>query len=130
MKLPIRPGELSLRTAPVDCPCEPLRWTVAADRDLSLTSCSYPDRVSHRTKQEVDDLQQAARFRGGLLVSDDWNGEMHVSLTWKCCQDHTFKMSPHTVLKGGHWCLDCILPPWNYQEFTGKSKFAMQVLNP
>ena len=79
---------------------------------------------------KVDDLQQAAQFRGGLLVSDDWNGDMHVSLTWKCCQDHTFEMSPHTVLKGGHWCVDCILPPWNYQEFTGKSKFAMQVLIP
>jgi hypothetical protein len=37
-------------------------------------------------------------------------------------------MTPHAVLKGGHWCLECISPPWNYKEIATKNSFAAQVL--
>jgi hypothetical protein len=75
------------------------------------------------------DLQEAARFRGGDLVSPEWTGDLHARLTWRCCQGHEFQMTPHAVLKGGHWCLGCISPPWDYQLIAGKNRFAAQVLS-
>lgn len=77
----------------------------------------------------LDDLQKVAEFRGGTLKVGEWDGNMHSSLKWLCCQGHTFTMTPHAVLKGGHWCVECISPPWNYQAIAGKNRFAAQVIN-
>jgi len=84
------------------------------------------------SKEELSlvDLHQAASFRGGELVSKEWSGKMHEQLDWECCQKHPFKMTPHAVLKGGHWCMECISPPWNYSVLAQKNPFAEQVLNP
>lgn len=79
---------------------------------------------------DLDDLQQAAAFRGGAVVSDSWNGEMHQPIQWSCCQGHEFTLTPHTVLRGGHWCVQCISPPWDYQPVIKGNPFARQVLNP
>lgn len=92
-------------------------------------------RLNHgydETKKELElkDLQQAAIYRSGQLVSKEWNGNMHLPLTWKCYQKHTFKMTPHAVLKGGHWCLECISPPWDYHALVDQNRFAAQVLKP
>ncbi len=81
----------------------------------------------NKEKLIIDDLQTAARFRGGSLISKDWEGDMGTSLIWKCCRDHTFSMTPQSVLKGGHWCVECISPPWEYGEVAAKSEFARQV---
>jgi nucleoside-diphosphate-sugar epimerase len=75
-----------------------------------------------------DDLREAARFRGGELEGE-WNGGMHEKLGWKCCRGHTFEMTPHAVLKGGHWCPECIAPPWDYAVLAEKNPFAAQVLS-
>jgi nucleoside-diphosphate-sugar epimerase len=83
-----------------------------------------------REKLYLEDLKQAAGFRGGELLAESWQGDMHAGLKWRCCQGHLFKMSPHAMLKGGHWCHDCISPPWNYQVLSEKNLFAAQVLNP
>ncbi len=83
-----------------------------------------------KEKLELKDLQQAALFRGGELVSNEWNGKMNQPLSWICCQEHPFQMSPHAVLKGGHWCLECISPPWNHHLVVEKNRFAKQVLEP
>ncbi|NOR33621.1 MAG: hypothetical protein GQ579_02950, partial [Bacteroidales bacterium] len=50
-----------------------------------------------KTELEPADLQQAAAFRGGELVSKEWNGNMHQQLSWLCCQKHSFEMSPHAI---------------------------------
>jgi len=78
----------------------------------------------------VDDLQKAAEFRGGKLMTEHREGDLHAALKWKCCQGHSFKMTPHSVLKGGHWCMECISPPWEYQVLAEKNPFAAQVLAP
>jgi len=89
-----------------------------------------------------DDLRQAARFRGGSLEGIpgaggqeradpglfSWSGDMHEKLRWKCCRGHIFEMTPHAVLKGGHWCPECIAPPWDYAVLAEKNPFAAQVL--
>ena len=86
---------------------------------------------------DMNDLKQAAAYRGGSLKGNSkkgggedagWNGDMHQKLRWNCCLGHSFEMTPHAVLKGGHWCLECISPPWNYREIATKNSFAAQVL--
>jgi nucleoside-diphosphate-sugar epimerase len=104
--------------------------------DAALPSLDHAQahlRLRHGYDEEkrawtLEDLQQAARFRGGLALATHWEGDVHASLDWECCQGHTFRMSPHAVLKGGHWCTDCISPPWNYEVLAAQNPFAAQVL--
>jgi nucleoside-diphosphate-sugar epimerase len=101
----------------------------------SLDHATPFTRLNHgyeetKTKLTLEDLQKAAGFRGGQLKAADWDGQMHTSLKWRCCQGHTFPMTPHAVLKGGHWCIECISPPWNYSAVAEKNPFASQVLRP
>lgn len=103
--------------------------------DPSLDHSTGYNRLDHgydESKKEfsLEDLQGAARFRGGQLRSEQWDGNMDATLSWNCCQEHTFEMTPHAVLKGGHWCLKCISPPWNYRVIAQKNHFAAQVLEP
>ncbi|MCF8226589.1 MAG: NAD(P)-dependent oxidoreductase [Bacteroidales bacterium] len=83
---------------------------------------------------ETEDLVEAARFRGGELLGEeeqgeaDWKGGMHDPLYWKCCRGHLFQMTPHAVLKGGHWCVRCISEPWDRKPMYEKNAFARQVL--
>ncbi len=76
---------------------------------------------------DISDLQKAAQFRGGSLSGDSWSGEMHQKVPWTCGQGHSFEMTPHAVLKGGHWCLECIAPPWKSQQVAITNPFAAQV---
>lgn len=76
------------------------------------------------------DLVSAVRFRGGSLEGSGWDGDLDEKLEWKCCQDHRFSLTPRTVLLGGHWCRECIAPPWDYGAFAEKNRFAAQVLSP
>jgi len=83
-----------------------------------------------KERLEIADLQKAAEFRGGKLLSLAWKGDMREVLEWSCCQGHSFEMTPHTVLMGGHWCLDCISPPGDYEVLIHRNPFAAQVLKP
>jgi hypothetical protein len=76
---------------------------------------------------ETEDLKKAATFRGGSLLQEDWNGDMHFKLDWQCCMGHSFEMTPHAVLKGGHWCPHCLTPPWNYPDIAQKNRFVGQL---
>ncbi len=75
-----------------------------------------------------EDLQDAARFRGGELVSEECEGDPYKKLTWKCHEGHTFEASAYTVLRGGHWCEKCCQPmPWNFDRIAKYSPFVAQV---
>jgi len=85
---------------------------------------------------QLEDLKQAASFRGGELMDgkmwegklkDDQKGDMHAKLTWNCCMGHSFEMTAHAVLKGGHWCPECLSPPWNYPKVAQKNSFVRQL---
>ncbi len=97
------------------------------DHDLEYTRLNHGYDES-KEELKLKDLQQAAEFRGGVLLSKEWSGDMHLTLSWKCCQKHAFTMTPHAVLKGGHWCQECISPPWDYNTLAAKNPFAGQVL--
>ena len=76
---------------------------------------------------DIDDLRGAAQFRGGELLSDAWSGNMHDKLRWRCAFEHEFDASPYLILKTGHWCLECLAPPWRYDEDARRNPFFAQI---
>jgi nucleoside-diphosphate-sugar epimerase len=82
---------------------------------------------SSKTKLDITDLQKAAEYRGGKLLSTDWNGDMHEILDWECAFSHKFKGTPYSILKAGHWCSECEPPDWNYDEIARNNPFFAQV---
>jgi len=89
-------------------------------------------RLNHgydETKEqlEMEDLQQAAIFRGGVLKDETWDGNMEKKVSWSCCMAHSLEMTPHAVLKGGHWCPECLSSAWNYSEISKKNSFMAQL---
>ncbi|MDE5874179.1 MAG: NAD(P)-dependent oxidoreductase, partial [Muribaculaceae bacterium] len=94
-----------------------------------------PLRLSHgydETKPEtelcIDDMREAARFRGGECLSDKMaKGDLDTPLKWRCAFGHEFEATPRLVLKGGHWCKDCLPAPWRYAEEARVNPFLAQV---
>ena len=105
--------------------------------NIELTRPSeVPVLIDHgydETKQESDlqkeDFSRAAAFRGGKLLSDSVApGNLDQTLEWECAYGHSFKASPRTILKGGHWCPQCLPAPWKYDEEVEVNPFISQVL--
>ena len=105
------------------------------DRDMPSLDPKLPSkRLDHgydesKEKLAVEDLQKAASFRGGGLRETKWDGDMNIKLNWDCCLGHSFQMSPHAALKGGHWCHECLTPPWKTEEIAQKNKFVGQLFS-
>lgn len=86
------------------------------------------DKGDH--KLEIQDMKQAAEFRGGHCLSKTMTpGDLQTKLTWKCAFSHEFQASPRLVLKAGHWCPQCQAPPWNYDAIAKVNPFFAQVWN-
>ncbi len=103
-------------------------------KDIDLTpptkEVSYLDHGYDETKPfdelTVEDLQKAAEFRGGSLVSTEIV-DMYTPVTWKDADGNEFDMSPNLVLRGGHWSPAEEPMPWNYDEVAKKNPFFAQV---
>ena len=76
---------------------------------------------------DIHDLRGAAEFRGGNLVSPEWDGDMYSTLNWRCAFHHEFSGSPFLILRAGHWCPECLAPPWKYDEIAKSNPFFAQV---
>jgi hypothetical protein len=50
-------------------------------------------------------------------------------LDWKCAFGHEFQAKPNTILKAGHWCPQCIAPPWDFDQQAKVNSFFAQVWN-
>jgi len=83
-----------------------------------------------KEKFDLKDLQETAIFRGGECLSKGWNGDIYQTLEWKCALGHVFTGKPYTLLKAGHWCPECVPPPWNYDNEARKNPFFAQVWYP
>lgn len=112
----------------------PERWE---DWDLSRPSDKpvYLDHGYDESKPEneldLEDMRQAAAFRGGECLSKEMKkGDLATKLRWKCQFGHEFEASPALILKGGHWCPDCLPTPWNYDEIAKGNPFFAQVWRP
>lgn len=90
------------------------------------------DHGYNESKEQLDisDLQRAAKFRGGELISQEWDDEMFSKLEWKCAFGHEFVGTPFLVMKTGHWCPECLAPPWKDDEIAKKNHFFAQVWYP
>ena len=75
----------------------------------------------------LQELQQAAEFRGGKLLSESYDGDPSQLLSWGCHAGHHFEASPKLILEGGHWCPDCLSTNWNYSDLAAHSPFFAQV---
>lgn len=77
---------------------------------------------------DIEDMRSAAEFRGGKCLSDRMKkGDMTTPLEWECAFGHKFKASPMLVVRGGHWCPECLPAPWRYDEEAKKNPFLAQV---
>ncbi|MDE6444622.1 MAG: NAD(P)-dependent oxidoreductase [Muribaculaceae bacterium] len=94
-----------------------------------------PIPLSHgydETKPEaelcIEDMREAARFRGGKCLSNEMEkGDLGTPLKWRCAFGHEFEATPRLVLKGGHWCKECLPAPWRYEEEARVNPFLAQV---
>lgn len=67
------------------------------------------DETKPETCLDIEDMKGAAAFRGGKCLSEAMaRGDLDTPLEWECTSGHRFMMTPRTVLKGGHWCPDCL----------------------
>lgn len=104
------------------------------DFDLSRPS-EQENRLDHgydeskpREEWTIEDMKQAAEFRGGKCLSTEMKkGDFRTPLEWECQFGHRFKASPNIVLLGGHWCPECLPVPWNYAEIAKGNPFFAQV---
>lgn len=89
------------------------------------------DESKPRDEWDIEDMRQAAAFRGGKCLSEGMvKGDWRTPLEWECHCGCRFKASPALILLGGHWCPDCLPTPWNYDEIASHNKFIAQVWYP
>lgn len=90
----------------------------------------YDEKVS-LDSLTISDLQKAAKFRGGELL-DVKKTDSDSKVVWRCSEGHEFRMTPRTVLKGGHWCPECLKSmtkdPSRLPELAKKSPFLSQIV--
>lgn len=70
----------------------------------------YDENKSFR-ELTLGDLRKAAIFRGGKCnEAGDENKviDPDAAVEWECNDGHIFRLTPRTVLKGGHWCEKCL----------------------
>ncbi len=56
----------------------------------------------------IDDMQRAARKRGGLCLSDRLLNGGHSLLKWRCAKGHVWNTKAANV-RSGHWCPKCAI---------------------
>lgn len=79
----------------------------------------------------LEDLQQAAAFRGGKClgpVEKGKNGQALIDtpMQWQCAEGHEFIATPRLILLGGHWCPECFPFPYDEKAIAGLKKQLAQ----
>ena len=93
------------------------------------------DETKPVSELDIEDMRAAARFRGGECLTDSMTkGDLFTPLRWRCQFGHEFSMTPNAVLRGGHWCPDCLPKydpakpnPWNFETIAAGNTFFAQV---
>lgn len=85
------------------------------------------DENKATTELDIEDMKQAAVFRGGRCLSENMiKGDMATPLQWECQFGHRFTASPALVLLGGHGCPDCFPTPYNFDAIAKGNPFFAQ----
>ncbi len=86
------------------------------------------DETKPIAEWNIDDMRQAAAWRGGRCLSDSMiTGDAYTPLEWECYDGHRFSASPALILLGGHWCPECLPAPWQYDKEARHNPFLAQV---
>ncbi|WP_207455289.1 NAD-dependent epimerase/dehydratase family protein [Herbiconiux sp. SYSU D00978] len=102
-------------------------WPPRPERTPSLLDHGY-DESKQQSEWTLNDMADAARFRGGRVLSDRMRvGDIATPLDWACAQGHVFKGSPRLVLTGGHWCPECVRDTAAYAQQAESSPFLAQL---
>ncbi|MBO5234603.1 MAG: NAD(P)-dependent oxidoreductase, partial [Alistipes sp.] len=102
-------------------------FKLANEEDAVRLNHGY-DEQKDLSKLNIDDMQQAATFRGGKCLSPTMTeGDLHTPLEWECACGHRFTTSPTVVLLGGHWCPECFSKPWQYDAEAKRNPFFAQL---
>lgn len=89
------------------------------------------DESKPESELSLGDMQGAAKFRGGELLSEEMTtGDWRSKLRFRCAFGHEFEASPRLVLEGGHWCPECERRSWNYGKRAQVDPFFAQVWKP
>lgn len=108
----------------------PTTWDKADVHIPSKTDYKVLDHGYDETKPfeelTVEDLQKAAAFRGGKLISTEIV-DMFTPVTWEDAEGNQFDMTPNLVLRGGHWSPAQDPFPWRYDEIAKQNPFFAQV---
>lgn len=64
----------------------------------------------------LEDMQKLAKARGGQCLSTEYV-DIKSKLKWKCGFGHEFEAIPRPLL-AGHWCPECMPPPWNWDAIA------------
>lgn len=100
------------------------------DIHIPSKEVTYLDHGYDETKPfdelTVEDLQKAAAFRGGKLISTEIV-DMYTPVTWEDAEGNQFDLTPNTVLRGGHWSPAQDPFPWRYDEIAKQNPFFAQV---
>lgn len=89
------------------------------------------DESKPESELSFEDMQGAAAFRGGRLLSETMQkGDWRSKLRFRCAFGHEFDASPRLVLEGGHWCPECERKSWNYGARAKVDPFFAQVWDP
>lgn len=99
---------------------------------MDLTLMHGYDEAFRIEDLDIEQLREAAEFRGGRLLRMDYTpGDIKTQLEWECAEGHRFKMSPLTILRGGHWCPKCLeaqlSDPGAFRRQAKKSPFLGQI---
>ncbi|MBR1757453.1 MAG: NAD(P)-dependent oxidoreductase [Lachnospiraceae bacterium] len=101
------------------------------DWDTVVTIDHGYDETKPESELNIADMQGAAKFRGGELLSETMTtGDWKSKLRFRCAFGHEFDASPRLVLEGGHWCPECERKSWNYGRRAQVDPFFAQVWTP
>ena len=102
-------------------------FSLAGEDNAVLLNHGY-DEYKSLDKLNIDDMRQAAAFRGGKCVSKTMiEGDLHTPLEWECACGHRFTTTPAVVLLGGYWCHGCFAKPWQYDAEAQRNPFFAQL---
>lgn len=103
-------------------------WPPRPDPVPSYLKHGY-DESKEPAEWGTADYAAAADFRGGELLSVDVTpGDLATPLRWRCAEQHVFEGSPRLVLRGGHWCPECVRDTAGYRRQAEHNQFLAQVL--
>lgn len=101
---------------------------VAPSKRIIKLSHGY-DESKADDELDIADMKEAAEFRGGKCLSEEMlKGDLLTPLEWECHKGHKFEATPNLILKGGHWCPECLTAEFSEERDIGAPFFSQTMV--